>query len=75
MWSKHGELIKGSRCPKCHSPLVYNGNYWCSTCDYIMPSPCATKKDKHAFDVAYTLLMQQRNKQPDISVLFLVDEK
>lgn len=32
-----GELIPGSRCPRCSSPMEYNGNYWCSECPWVLP--------------------------------------
>lgn len=67
-----GFLIKGSRCPQCNEPLVYNGNYWCSECDYVMPELTGKSRraDKHAFNVAYTLFMQQRGKEPEANVLY-----
>ena len=70
-WSGEGELIPGSRCPKCHSALEYNGNYWCSesTCSYTMPERMR-RSDKQAFNVAYTLLMRQRGQEPDINSLY-----
>lgn len=72
-----GTLIEGSRCPECHQPLIYNGNYWCSECDYVMPELYPEpgykprQKDIDAFNIAYTLLMQQRGDQPDPKALIL----
>lgn len=63
-----GELIPGSRCPKCQKPLAYNGNYWCSECDWVLPEK-ASRKEKDAFNVAYVLLMKQRGEEPDPDVL------
>lgn len=69
--SGDGELIRGSRCPKCGSPLEYNGNYWCSEsrCSYVMPERM-TRADKQAFNVAYVLLMKQRNQEPLASAIY-----
>jgi len=72
-WSGEGELILGSRCPKCHSALEYNGNYWCSepTCSYTMPDyEQMRRSDKQAFNVAYTLLMHQRGQEPKPEAMF-----
>ena len=73
-WSGEGVLIPGSRCPKCNSPLEYNGNYWCSerACQYTMPGEEDRMRqvDKMAFNIAYVLLMQQRGEEPDTSVLY-----
>lgn len=70
-WSGDGELIPGSRCPRCHAPLEYNGNYWCSRrdCTYTMPAERMSRKDKDAFNVAYTLFMQQHGEEPDAGAL------
>lgn len=71
-WSGEGEVIQGSRCPKCGAPLEYNGNYWCSEteCSYTMPDQRMTKADKHAFNVAYILLMQQTGREPNPDSLY-----
>lgn len=73
-WSGEGELIPGSRCPRCNSPLEYNGNYWCSQtkCKYTMPGEenRMRQADKMAFNIAYVLLMQQRGREPDTTVLY-----
>ena len=74
-WSGDGEVIHGSRCPRCHSELEYNGNYWCSehTCSYTMPDyEVMTRSDKNAFNVAYLLLMRQRGDEPNTDELFSV---
>ena len=70
--SGDGELIIGSRCPIDSSPLEYNGNYWCSnpSCRYIMPTDRMSKKDKFAFNVAYILLMEQRNETPSLDAIY-----
>ena len=72
-WSGEGELIHGSRCPKCHSELEYNGSYWCSEteCSYAMPDDDHMRRsDKQTFNVAYTLLMRQRGREPSAGVLY-----
>lgn len=78
-WSGDGEVIQGSRCPKCHSALEYNGNYWCSqtACPYAMPGDPEhmRRSDKEAFNVAYTLLMHQRGQEPDPHALMPVKAK
>lgn len=71
-FSGEGLVIVGSRCPRDSEPLEYNGNYWCSNseCPYVMPDqPQMRKADRHAFNVAYTLLMQQTGREPDVSAL------
>lgn len=63
-----GFLIVGSRCPKCSSEMEYNGNYWCSTCPWVLaerPRGAALE----AFRVAYTLYMQQTGREPLASVV------
>ena len=70
--SGDGELIQGSFCPTCGSQLEYNGNYWCSmpACSYIMPAEGMRKKDKGAFNLAYSLLMKQRGEEPNPNSLY-----
>jgi hypothetical protein len=63
-----GELIPGSRCPRCSAPMEYNGNYWCSECPWVLPER-GSRKEKDAFNVAYVLLMKQHGEEPDISAL------
>ena len=65
-----GTLILGSRCPKCGAAMEYNGNYWCSECPWILPEHPRTQAEKHAFDVAYVLYMQQTGQEPDPRVLY-----
>jgi hypothetical protein len=73
-WSGEGQLIHGSRCPRCQSELEYNGNYWCSRteCRYVMPGDPERmrRSDKDAFNVAYTLLMHQRGEEPKPEALY-----
>lgn len=74
-----GIVITGSRCPKCHAELAYNGNYWCSECDYVMPDLTADPERRYypkqvdidAFNLAYVLLMRQRGEEPDPNALIL----
>lgn len=62
--------IKGSRCPECFSEIVYDGTYSCSAeCGWYLPDPTRKREDKHAFNVAYTLLMAERGEQPDVREL------
>lgn len=71
-WSGEGTVIPGSRCPKCNSPLEYNGNYWCSErdCTYTMPDyEHMKRRDKQAFNVAYILYMRQRGQEPKASAI------
>lgn len=70
-WSGNPRLlIPGSRCPRCNSPMEYDGNYWCSSveCDWVLPENCSGA-DAEAFKVAYVLLMQQRGEEPDPRVV------
>lgn len=64
-------IIKGSHCPRCSEQIQYNGNYYCTYCTWALPDPIVKKEDKHAFNLAYTLLMHQRNEQPDVKNLCL----
>lgn len=43
-------------CPKDGSPIVYNGNYFCSKyevreCTWALPHPARSKKDKEVCDL------------------------
>jgi uncharacterized Zn finger protein (UPF0148 family) len=43
-----GDYVKGATCPlkKCgRATIRYNGNYWCSSCGWVMPER-ATAKNK-----------------------------
>lgn len=63
-----GVTIPGSQCPRCAEVLEYNGNYWCSSCDWILQE--GAKGDDHlAFQLAYLLLMRQRGEFPDMDAL------
>ena len=68
---KGGELIKGSRCPKCNNECEYNGNYWCSTCSWVLPhyENGTSGKYEETFKILYVLLMKQRGLEPDIDVI------
>ena len=33
-----GDPVIGQECPRCHQEeVVYNGNYWCDHCTWVMP--------------------------------------
>ena len=43
IFKKHGDPVLGQPCPRCHQQeVVYNGNYWCNRCTWVMP-----EKGKH----------------------------
>lgn len=31
-----GDMVDGERCPECGGVVVYNGNYFCIACPWIM---------------------------------------
>lgn len=62
-----GILIEGSRCPRCHSAMEYNGNYWCSVCPWVLPER-GSRAERDAFNVAYVLLMKQTGRESEIRV-------
>lgn len=35
--SSSNDRRTGQECPKCSSEVVYNGNYFCSECEWAMP--------------------------------------
>lgn len=38
LFRKHGDPVVGEPCPRCHKEtVVYNGNYWCISCTWVMP--------------------------------------
>ena len=58
-----GFLIAGSRCPRCSSEVEYDGNYFCSSCTWVLPE-FPRGKDRDAFHVAYVLYMEQNGREP-----------
>ena len=57
-WRQNGDPVRGVKCPKCKQEgVVYNGNYWCSECPWIMGEAHSLKNDR--IIVAY--LRQKRD--------------
>lgn len=70
---KFGDPIEGAACPQCGVDIVYNGNYHCEWCDWVMPAEHAgmSKQEKHLYNVAYANLMMLQGKEPIIDHLIL----
>jgi hypothetical protein len=59
-WRSNGDPIRGAKCPKCkQEAVVYNGNYWCSECPWIMGENRTVTNDRIV--VAY--LRQRRDRE------------
>ena len=60
-----GDVVKGVGCPKCKNGFVlYNGNYFCSDCNWAMPE----KHSKADDEIIKTYLIQRRDSTTDIYV-------
>ncbi len=55
MWERNYGEPTEARCPKCSGRVVYNGNYFCENwgddCDWALPHPARSKKDRAVCDV------------------------
>ena len=52
------DLVIGQSCPKCgHRSVVYNGNYWCERCTWVMP-----ERGKHNDRIIKAYLLQRRKQ-------------
>lgn len=37
MTEREGDPVQGQQCPRCRrQSVVYNGNYWCTRCSWVM---------------------------------------
>ena len=51
------DLVAGQSCPKCgRQSVVYNGNYFCESCTWVMP-----EKGKHNGRIIKAYLVQRWN--------------
>jgi uncharacterized Zn finger protein (UPF0148 family) len=54
---RQGDLVLGVRCPRCgREEVVYNGNYFCDECDWVMPERRSRTNDH----IVKTYLIQRR---------------
>lgn len=56
-------------CPECGTQsLVYNGNYYCTNCDWALPHPTPSKF-RVLYKDMYVSLMRLRGKNPDKEII------
>ena len=66
----YGDPVIGVSCPKCQQgQVVYNGNYFCDTCSWVMQdryTPTGrlrkTKEAKRDAEIVRTYLLQRRRE-------------
>ena len=73
-FNQYGGWLVEPPCPKCGNLCVYNGNYYCTECDWAFPhpdkKPNSKKLQQWGVD-AYKSLMEFRNETPDPEYLKL----
>ena len=62
----HGDPIPDTECPVCGGGITYNGNYFCTRCDWALPHPIELIRDQKAYQTALTNLLAMRGESPSV---------
>jgi hypothetical protein len=65
-----GDLVEGQLCPWCHQEqVVYNGNFFCTNCEWVMGDGNRPKRIVRAYLVQRYLQAERAGDQAEMSRL------
>jgi hypothetical protein len=67
---RNGDPVKGQKCPACkREQVVYNGNYFCTNCDWAMGEQNRPTRIIRAYLMQRWLLAEKTSDKPEMERL------